>query len=483
MFDLRPVLFVIGIALSVLALAMCLPAIVDAVHGNDDWLVFSASAMVTLFFGLGLATANRTAASRGFTIRQGFLLTFAGWVAVSIAGALPFAFSALHLSPTDAMFEAISGVTATGATVLRNLDTTPPGILLWRAILQWLGGGCFLMVSLAVLPALNIGGMQLFRLETSGFGERITPQLAKLAASFIGIYAGLTGLLTALLWAAGMSRFPALLHALSTISCGGFSTSDQSIGHWHSAAVDWAMLIGMLMGGAPFLIYLQVLQKRWRVAVHNSQLRWYLSIIGLASLVMAIWLIGNTSVKPLPALRHAAFTVTSVMTGTGYATLDWGHWGSLPAVMLFFLAFVGGCAGSPAGGLKVFRLQVLAVTARTQFTRLIRPHAVVLPQYEHRPIPDPVGEAVLGFLFVYTLSFAILAMSLSLVGMDFLSSISAAVAALANLGPGFTTAVGPMAAYSGLPEVAKWLLSAGMLFGRLEMFVVLALFAPSFWRP
>ncbi len=483
MFDLRPVFLVIGLALSVTALAMCLPAVVDAVHGNDDWLVFAALAAVTMFVGQMLAVANRTVRHQTFTVRQIFLLSSAGWLAVGLVASLPFAFSGLHLSPTDAVFEAMSGVTGTAATVLRGLDQAPPGILLWRALLQWLGGMGFLVVATAVLPTLNIGGMQLFRLESSTYGERVAPRLTKVVVSLLALYVALTVLLTLLLWAAGMSRFPALLHALSTISCGGFSTSDGSIGHWRSPAVDWVVLFGMLLGGAPFVLYLQLVQRRWRSALQNSQLHWYLGILALATVAIAVWLIGNTPVKPLPALRHAAFTAVSVLTGTGFATLDWGRWTGMPAAILFFLTLVGGCAGSAAGGLKIFRLQILYATARAQLGRLVRPHAVLLPQYEHRPVPDPVAESVLGFLFVYTFSFALVALGLGLLGLDFLSSISLAASALANLGPGLTDTVGPLAGFGGLPEAAKWLLAAAMLFGRLEMFVVLVLFAPAFWKP
>ncbi len=483
MFELcRPVLLVTGGLLSVVALAMCLPAAVDVVHGEEEWLVFAASAAVTFFFGQLLMTANRGARAAQFSVRQIFLLTLVGWVVVSCAAAMPFTFG-LHLSATDALFEAVSGVTTTNATVLRGLDAAPPGILLWRALLQWLGGMGFLVMAVAVLPALNIGGMQIFRLETSRADEHLTPRLARLAAGLLAIYAGLTLLLTLLLWAAGLSRFPALLQAMSTISCGGFSTSDGSIGHWHDPAVDWVVLLGMVLGGAPFGIYFQVLQRRWRLALQNTQLRWYLTIMAAAALAMSGWIIVETNVKPLPALRHGIFTAASVMTGTGFATLDWGQWAGFPTAVLFLLGLIGGCAGSTAGGLKVFRLQILYATARLQLTRLLRPHAVLVTQYERRPVPDVVAESVLGFLFVYTLSFALLSMALGLVGLDFLSSISAAASALANLGPGLTPSVGPMAGYATVPDAAKWLLAAAMIFGRLEMFVVLAVFSPSFWKP
>jgi trk system potassium uptake protein TrkH len=279
-----------------------------------------------------------------------------------------------------------------------------------------------------------------------------------------------------------MSRFPALLHAMTAISCGGFSTSDGSIGSWHDPAVDWVILLGMMLGGAPFLVHLQVAQGRWRAALRNSQLQWYGFILTLATLIVTLWLLLLTDIKPLPAFRHAAFSVASVMTGTGFATLDWTQWSGSPLAILFFLTLLGGCAGSAAGGLKVFRLQILTATARLQMVRLIHPHAVVLPQYDGKPVSDPVAESVLGFLFVYMLSFAVLAMALGLLGLDFTSAISASASALANLGPGLSPAVGPMTGYAALPDAAKWLLSAAMLFGRLEMFLFLAVFSRTFWE-
>ena len=300
-------------------------------------------------------------------MRQTFLLTAVGWLAVSLAAALPFAFSGLHLSPADAVFEAVSGVTTTGATVLRGLDRAPPGILLWRGLLQWLGGAGFLVMAVVVLPALNIAGMQIFRLETSGLGDRVTPRAATVAVRLIAIYAGLTIVLDHSLLGRRddpLSRSPACHdgHFLRRIL-----TADASIGGWRNPAVDWAALVGMVMGGAPFIIYLQLVQRRWQAALRNSQLRLYLTIMFGATLVITFWLIIEQNIKPLPALRHGAFTAASVMTGTGFATLDWGRWSGLPMAVLFFLTFVGGCAGSTAGGFKIFRLQILYANARRKW--------------------------------------------------------------------------------------------------------------------
>jgi trk system potassium uptake protein TrkH len=455
---------------------MVIPAIIDAVFRHPDWRDFAGAAALTLFIGLSLLAANRGAHHQTLGTRQIFLLTAVGWIAASLAAALPFGFSGLHLSSADAVFEAVSGTTATGSTILRDLDHMPQGILMWRALLQWLGGIGFLIMAIVVLPTLNIGGMQIFRLETVG-GDRVVPRAARLIGSLIGVYVGLTVLIAILLHIAGMARFPALLHAMSTISCGGFSTSSGSIGAWQRPGIDWVILFGMLIAGAPFVIYLQLIQRRWRAALANWQLPVYLTIFLGATIAITLWMWFGFNMQPLPALRHAAFAAASVMTGTGYATLDYTRWGGLPVAILFFLAFVGGCAGSPAGGIKVFRVRILFATMRIQMIRLLHPHAVV------DSVSDPVAESVLGYLFVYAVAFAVVAMALGAFGLDFFAAVSTAASSLANLGPGLSVYVGPMTNYADLMEPAKWLLSASMLFGRLEMFVLLVLFMPSFWRP
>lgn len=473
---IRPTLFVTGAVLAILALAMVVPAIIDAVFGHPDWRVFAGASALTLFIGLSLLAANRGVQQQALATRQIFLLTAVGWIAASLAAALPFAFSGLHLSTADAVFEAVSGTTATGSTILRGLDHLPPGILMWRALLQWLGGIGFLIMAVVVLPTLNIGGMQAFRLETVG-GDRAMPRVARLVVALAGIYVGLTALIAILLRVAGMGPFAALVHAMSTISCGGFSTSDGSIGAWQRPGVDWVILLGMLLAGAPFVVYLQLIQRRWRTALANRQLPAYLVIFLGATVTITAWMWASFDMRPLPALRHAAFAAASVMTGTGYATLDYTRWGGLPVTILFFLAFVGGCAGSPAGGIKVFRVRVLFATMRIQMIRLLHPHAVL------ESVADPIAESVLGYLFVYAVAFAVVAMALGAFGLDFFAAVSTAASSLANLGPGLSPSVGPLAGYADLMEPAKWLLSASMLFGRLEMFILLVLFMPSFWRP
>lgn len=396
MVDPRPVLWGVGLLLAAFAPMMALPGLADWIAGDRDWQVYLASATICLFAGSVLAMGNLQHRSKPFSARQVILLAVVGWLALMIAASFPFAFAAPHLSAADAVFEATAGITATGATVLRHLDSAAPGLLLWRALLQWMGGIGILTVSIAVLPQLNVGGMQLYRLETARLDDRLAPRALKMLGGVLAVYLGLTVILGLLLWLAGMPPFPALLQALSTISCGGFSSSDSSIGHWHNPGVDWVVLIGMLLGGAPFIVHWQILRRQWREVGANSQVKAYLAAIVIASLLIALWLVFEQNAKPLPALRHSLFAVTSVMTGTGYATMDWSRWTGFPLAMLFLLTFIGGCAGSTAGGIKVFRVQVLFANARLQFRRMLHPNAVLVPRFEGETVSEAAAEIGVG---------------------------------------------------------------------------------------
>lgn len=478
--DLRPILLIVGLLLTTLALAMLLPAVVDALAGSRDWRAFLAGSGVTLFLGQAIMLSNRTGSTR-LTSRQTFLVTVLAWTAVAAAAALPFMLSSLHMTPTDAVFEAVSGVTTTGATVIHDLAKAPPGILLWRGILQWLGGIGMIVMALTVLPNLKIGGMQIFRLEGGEASEKVMPRAARVTSAVTLIYLGLTGLLAVALWLEGMTGFDALIHAMTTISTGGFSTSDYSLMLITTPLMQVTIMVGMIAGGMPFLAYLQLLHGRTWAVKRDQQLRWYASLLLLGGGALALWLWMSYVQDPGDALLFGFFSATSILTGTGFVVVDYNQWAGLPLAILFFLMFVGGCAGSTAAGIKVFRFKILLANARVQILRLLSPHAVLIPDYNRKSIPDHVAESVMGFLFVYTLSFAVLAMALGMLGLDFVTALSAAASAIGNIGPGIGQ-VGPLATHAALSDTAKWLLSAAMIFGRLEMFVILVIFTPAFWR-
>lgn len=480
MIELRPIVFILGILLSVLAVAMVIPAIVDIAVGHADWQVFLAAAFVTLFVGVSMMLTTRASLGR-FSVRQAFLLTNLAWFVIVLFGALPFLFSELELDPVDAFFESMSGVTTTGATVIVGLDFAPPGILLWRAILQWLGGIGIIVMAVAVLPMLQVGGMQLFRVEAFDT-DKVLPRAAQIAGGIAIVYVFLTAVGTLALWALGMSGFDAVAHAMTAIATGGFSTYDASIAHFDNAGIDWAISVIMLLGSVPFVLYLRVARGSLRPVFADSQVRWFLSIVAISVALVALWLYRNELMDPLDALRYSTFNVISVMTGSGFVTADYGRWGSFVLAIMFVLMFIGGCAGSTTCGIKIFRLQVLYAIVEAQIYRLMQPNGVFFAYYNRKPIPDSVATSVMSFFFLFAACFALLAMLLGLTGLDFITAVSGAATAIANVGPGLGEVIGPAGNFASLPDSAKLLLSLGMLLGRLELFTVLILLAPAFWR-
>ena len=467
--------------MSTLAVAMFVPAAADLAVGNDEWQVFATGAALTLFIGVMLVLTTRSNV-RNLSLRQAFILTTLSWVLMPAVAALPFVFADLGLSYTDGFFEAMSGLTTTGSTVIIGLDQTKPGILLWRALLQWLGGIGIIAMAISILPLLQVGGMQLFRMESSDTSDKVMPRAAQIVTAIAVIYVVLTLLCALIYWLFDMTGFDAMAHAMTTIATGGFSTHDASLGFFGDARIDWTATCFMLIGSLPFVLYLQAVRGRPGGLLRDSQVRWFLVIVALAVGSVTLWLL-RADHNDLPAAAQlAAFNVVSVITGTGYSTVDFSAWGSFPLALLFFLMFVGGCAGSTTCGVKVFRFQVLYATARCQMRRLLQPHGVFIPYYNKRPIPEEVTTSVMGFFFLYVIAFGFIAVGLGMLGLDFLTAASGAATAISNVGPGLGPVIGPSSTFANLPDAAKWLLSLGMLLGRLELFTVLVLLLPSFWR-
>jgi trk system potassium uptake protein TrkH len=479
--DLRPILFIVGILLTTLAVAMVLPAIVDAAVGHPDWRVFLASAGLTMFVGVTLILTNRTG-DMSLNIRQAFMVTTASWTAVAVFGALPFAFAGLGLNFTDAFFESMSGITTTGATVIVGLDYAPPGILIWRALLQWLGGVGFIVTAVGVLPMLRIGGMQIFRMDFAEGVEKTLPRTAQIAIGISTVYLILTALCTAFYWGAGMSGFDAIAHSFTTIATGGYSTHDASIAYFDSHLVEWIATIFMILSSLPFLLYLQLGYGNWGALFRDRQVRAFLAITAVAVLFVAVTVSATLDRDAWDSLRTSSFNVVSILTGTGFATEAYDNWGPFALTVFFVLMFIGGCAGSTTCGIKVFRFQVLYAIAGAQMKRLLRPHGVYISFYNKRPITEDVALSVLSFFFIFVLCFVLLTVGLGMLGLDFITAVSSAATAIANVGPGLGPTVGPAGNFSTLPDAAKWLLSIGMLLGRLELFTVLVLFTPAFWR-
>ncbi|MBV6631544.1 MAG: TrkH family potassium uptake protein [Alphaproteobacteria bacterium] len=483
MINFRLIFFVTGILVTTLGATMLVPAAVDLVLGNPDWKVFATSSAITIFLGGLLMLTNRSSTKGTMRAREAVLMTNVAWLSLSIFAAVPLALSELELSVTDAFFEAVSGITTTGATVITGLEEAPPGILLWRAVLQWLGGIGIIVMAISILPMLSIGGMQLFQLESSETSEKALPRTAQLASAIGLFYTALTLLCAICYGLAGMGSFDAVAHAMTTISTGGFSTRDGSIGHFDSVAIDTIAITFMITGGLPFILMIMALRGNWQQFVYDRQVHWFLAILAVAIIVMTLYTTGREIAdNPGQALRLSAFNVVSVMTGTGYATDSYDGWGAFPLMAFFFLMFIGGCAGSTTCGVKIFRFQVLYAVAKAQLLKLLQPHGVFIAYYNGRPIPDDVPLAVMSFFAMFGLAFGLLAVALGILGLDFLTAISGAATAISNVGPGLGANIGPAGTFQLLPDTAKWLLAFGMLLGRLELFTVLVLFLPHFWR-
>ncbi|MBC6440443.1 MAG: potassium transporter TrkH [Rhodospirillales bacterium] len=482
MIDIRPILQVAGILLATLAIAMFLPMVADLIEGNDDWQVFLGAGFLTLFVGMSLFLTNRTGVTE-LTVRQAFLLTTIAWVVLCAFAALPFAFADLGLDYVDALFEATAGLTTTGATVVAELNTRPAGILLWRALLQWMGGIGIIVTAVAVLPMLRIAGMQLFNTESSD-QEKMLPRTVQIAAVITMIYAVFSVLCFLSYWVAGMSAFDALAHAMTTVSTAGFSTHDSSIGVFDSTQIELIAMVFMVSGALPFVIYMQVARGRFVPLWRDVQVRLFIAIVigAIVLLMLQRILAAHDETSFWILLREVSFNVIAIATSTGYATEDFGAWGGFATALFFILLFMGGCTGSTAGGIKMFRVHVLAATLYTQLRKLTQPHGVFVAHYNNVQISDGVAQSVTTFLVIFVAGFFVLTAGLAAHDLDFITSASGAAAALGNIGPGLGPVIGPSGNYATLPDTAKLLLCIGMLMGRLEFFTILVLLTPNFWR-
>lgn len=462
------------------AVAMLVPMSVDFADGHSSWLVFAVSALVTLFIGvlMVLFAYDRRPVRAG--LREAFLLTTLCWTMVSAFAAMPFL--GLGLPIADAYFESVSALTTTGATVITNLDGQPRGILLWRALLQGIGGLGIIVVAILILPFLRIGGMQLFQTESSDRSEKVVPRTQQLVASICGVFVTLLLACMIAFMLLGMTPFDAICHALSTVATGGFSTHDQSFAFFLSPALHWAAIFFMVCGALPFVLYIKAVRGDANVLWRDQQVRGFLLLIFTASLAITMWLVIARGIHYADAVTLATFNVVSVITTTGFTSADYGAWGPFVTGVFFLLLFVGGCSGSTSGGIKIYRLQVASLLTRSHLLHLISPHRIVTLLYNGRRLPEDVPFSVVAFLALYMTTIGLFTVVLAAMGLDLVTALSSAATAVSNVGPGLGPIVGPVGTFAGLPAGAKWVLSFAMLLGRLELFTVLVLFRPEFWR-
>lgn len=478
--SLTPVLFVIGFLLIVEAFAMIAPLAIGLINVDHNWVPFAVSAGLTGFCGIALVI---TCWQRdlSLSIRQTFMLTTFGWLAIAFFGSLPFHFDVFELSVTDAFFEAMSGLTTTGSTVIVGLDDAPLDLLLWRSLLQWLGGIGIIGMAIVILPFLRVGGMQLFQAERSDEVDKVFPRMTELAVSICLIYVALTVACVVTLIICGMSAFDSVNHAMATVSTGGFSTSDRSIGGFN-LDFEWPLTLFMIAGSLPFLRYVSVVRGDWRAVWHDSQIRRFLLFLLLCWVMLAAWMYMFEDASFVGAFREASFNVTSVVSTTGFVSADYQLWGSFAVTLFLMLTFVGGCTGSTSGGIKIFRFEILGLAFRGQMARLLSPNRAIALKYHHGPVEAGLLVSVMGLLFLFLSMWLLVSLVLAALGLDVLTATSGAATALANVGPGLGPIIGPSGNFATLPDVAKWVLAFAMLLGRLEFFAILVLLTPGFWR-
>ena len=481
MIDMRPVGYVIGILVVFLGLTMLAPLAVDFGQGNGHWPVFATSAAITIISGGFLALASSNGTHIGLDIQKTFLLTTLVWVALSVFAAIPFILGFTNANLVDAIFEAVSGITTTGSTVFNELDKMPKGLLLWRGILQWLGGIGIIVVAMVFLPELRVGGMQIFRAEGFDTLGKILPRATTIAFQISIIYVGITiacGLSYVL---AGMNFFDAVVHAFTTVATGGFSNYDGSFSVF-SWKVEYVAILFMILSALPFVRYVQLINGQSTAVLKDPQVKTFILLIILLVLLSTFVLSIQLNLSFELVFRKALFNITSILTGTGYASTNYMLWGGFLVSLLFFVGLIGGCAGSTTCSVKIFRYQIVFASIASQLKRIHSPNGVFIPRYQGRQISDDILNSVLTFFVVFFASLGILAVLLSLTGLDLITSLSGAAAALANIGPGLGETIGPDGNFSSLSDTAKWLLIAGMLIGRLELMAVYILFTLKFWR-
>ena len=477
----KTVFFLVGVLLIVLGASMLAPYSLQVFYDEGSHS-FISSSFVTIFIGVLFILANLEREFK-LNLRQTFLFSSLAWFMVALFGSIPFLLATQNFSFSEAFFESMSGITTTGATIISDLDSAPKSILLWRAIMQWLGGIGIVVMAITILPLLKVGGMQLLKMEGPDSTEKILPRTIEVATIIISTYVALTLLCGFFYWLFGMTVFDSVSHAMTTIATGGFSTHNESIGFFKNPNIEIISSIFIILGSIPFIAYLKFAQGNKKVFFQDVQIKGLIYLLILSIAIMFFYLVFISDENRIfDKIRISSFNVISILSGTGYVTDDFGLWGKFSLIFFLLLMFIGGCAGSTACGIKIFRLQMLLIFLKNQVKKLISPNSVIITKYNNQKISDNSINSVIIFIFTFLFIFLIMAMLLSISGLDFITSISGAASSISNVGPGLGDIIGPNGNYKSIPDISKWILSLGMLLGRLELFAVLVLFFPSFWR-
>ena len=479
--DFRPIFNLLGLLLCIESIALLVPMFFDLINQNQDWKQFFFISCLTFLIGLVLYVGFKKENIK-INLRQAFLLTIVSWFLIAFFGSLPFIYTSSSLNFTDAFFEAVSGITTTGSTVIPNLEILSEGILIWRSLLQWFGGIGIIVLAVAILPTLQIGGMQLLHMEHDDPYEKTLPKINKFIFEIISLYVSLTILCFFFYYIFGMTAFDSLIHSMSTISTGGFSNHSLSFGYFESYSLENVSIIFMILGSLPFVIFIQFIHGQKMSIFKDDQIKLFLFLLLIIIFVTTVWLANYLKIDFLQSIRLATFNITSILTGTGYTSSNYNNWGGFGLLIILMIMFIGGCAGSTTGGIKIFRFQILFRGVRLQIKKLTKPHAVFLMKFNNKTVTENTYLSIISFFFIYILLFIFTAVSLSLFGLDFLTALSASASAISNVGPGIGEIIGPNGNYASINDLAKWILAITMLVGRLEIFTILVLFSKNFWK-
>tara|TARA_Y100001970_G_scaffold278562_1_gene384434 strand:+ start:1493 stop:2866 length:1374 start_codon:yes stop_codon:yes gene_type:complete len=453
----------------------------DYINNNQDWKQFFFISCLTFLIGLVLYVGFKKEKMK-INLRQAFLLTILSWFVIALFGSLPFIYSSSALNFTNAFFESVSGITTTGSTVILKLDELTEGILIWRSLLQWFGGIGIIVLAIAILPTLQIGGMQLLHMEHDDPYEKTLPKINKFILEIVILYVSLTILCFFGYYFFGMNAFDSLIHSMTTISTGGFSNKSLSFAYFDSYALENISVIFMILGSLPFVVFIKFIHDQKISIFKDDQIKLFVFLLISIIIITLIWLKNYLNIDWLDALRLTTFNITSILTGTGFTSSNYNNWGSFGLIIILMIMFIGGCAGSTTGGIKVFRFQILFRGVRLQIKKLTQPHAVFLVKFNKKTVTENTYTSIISFFFIYVLLFILSSIILSFLGSDFLTALSASASAISNVGPGIGEIVGPNGNYSNINDISKWVLALTMLIGRLEIFTILVLFSKNFWK-
>ena len=481
MFNLKPIALVSGTVTCAVGFFLFIPLITELIYKTESWQSYAVPILLYLIVGGSLVITNKNIDLK-LSLKEAFIITVLSWLLITFLCAVPFLYTEVNLGIVDAIFESMSGVTTTGATVINNLEELPKGILIWRAFLQWLGGIGIVIIALFILPFLRIAGMQLFHLEGDDPYDKTLPKISSVIRKIFLIYLSLTIILVFLYYVFGMILFDAISHSLTTISTGGFSNYSDSFAFFENNKILIIAIIFMILGSLPFLVLIQTSYKNLFAIFKDQQIKVFLLV--LSSAIALIYFLASEYIDGnyISKFITVSFNTISIISGTGFVSDNFESWGNYASVLFLILMFIGGCAGSTTGGLKIFRFQILFKYIKIHLKKMLKPHSVLASHFNGKKINENTYESVLSFFFLYIVTFFLSALLLSFSGLDFLTCISASASTISNVGPGLGTIVGPDGNYESLDSYSKIILITTMFLGRLELLTILVLLMPSFWR-